>query len=81
MLSQITQVMIAAPLVAPTLGGFLLVWLGWPAIFVTLGAAGALLWTVCWRGVRKTLPRRQPSPRPSPRRCDTICLPCVCKVS
>jgi DHA1 family bicyclomycin/chloramphenicol resistance-like MFS transporter len=55
-LSQITQVMIAAPLVAPTLGGFLLVWLGWPAIFVTLAGAGVLLWLICWRRLPETLP-------------------------
>ena len=55
-LSQITQVMIAAPLIAPTVGGFMLVSLGWPSIFVTLGAAGALLWVIVWRGLPETLP-------------------------
>jgi MFS transporter, DHA1 family, multidrug resistance protein len=55
-LSQITQVMIAAPLVAPTIGGLLLVWIGWPAIFVVLGAAGLLLWLAAWRRLPETLP-------------------------
>jgi DHA1 family bicyclomycin/chloramphenicol resistance-like MFS transporter len=55
-LSQITQVMIAAPLIAPTVGGFMLVSLGWPAIFVTLGGAGVLLWMICWRRLPETLP-------------------------
>jgi DHA1 family bicyclomycin/chloramphenicol resistance-like MFS transporter len=55
-LSQITQVMIAAPLVAPTLGGLLLVAFGWPAIFVLLGVSGAALWMVAWRRLAETLP-------------------------
>ena len=55
-LSQITQVMIAAPLVAPTIGGVLLVATGWQAIFTVLAAAGVLLLLVAWRGLRETLP-------------------------
>lgn len=55
-LSQITQVMIAAPIVAPTAGSLLLTAFDWPAIFVVLGAAGLLLWMVAWRGLRETLP-------------------------
>lgn len=55
-LSQITQVMIAAPIVAPSAGSLLLAVFDWPAIFVVLGAAGLLLWMVAWRGLRETLP-------------------------
>jgi DHA1 family bicyclomycin/chloramphenicol resistance-like MFS transporter len=55
-LSQITQVMIAAPIVAPTVGGVLLLAFGWPAIFVALGGAGVLLWLVAWRRQPETLP-------------------------
>ena len=55
-LSQITQVMIAAPIVAPSVGGLLLLAFGWPAIFLVLGAAGALLWLVAWRRLPETLP-------------------------
>lgn len=53
-LSQMTQVMIVAPLLAPTLGGYLLVHSGWPSIFVVLGASGALLSLVCWRFLPET---------------------------
>jgi DHA1 family bicyclomycin/chloramphenicol resistance-like MFS transporter len=53
-LSQITQVMIVAPLLAPTLGGYLLVQYGWSAVFVLLGASGALFWLVCWRLLPET---------------------------
>jgi DHA1 family bicyclomycin/chloramphenicol resistance-like MFS transporter len=53
-LSQMTQVMIVAPLLAPTLGGYMLVRLGWPSIFVVLGASGALMSLVCWRFLPET---------------------------
>ncbi|HEX8337342.1 MAG TPA: multidrug effflux MFS transporter [Pyrinomonadaceae bacterium] len=53
-LSQMTQVMIVAPLLAPTLGGYLLVHMGWPAIFVTLGASGLLMSLICWRYLPET---------------------------
>jgi len=53
-LSQMTQVMIVAPLLAPTLGGYLLSVLGWPAIFLVLGGSGALLWLLCWRLMPET---------------------------
>jgi DHA1 family bicyclomycin/chloramphenicol resistance-like MFS transporter len=53
-LSQMTQVMIVAPLLAPTLGGYMLVRVGWPAIFVTLGASGLLMTFVCWRYLPET---------------------------
>ncbi len=53
-LSQITQVMIVAPLLAPTLGGYLLVNVGWPAIFALHGAGGALFFVACWRFLPET---------------------------
>jgi MFS transporter, DHA1 family, multidrug resistance protein len=53
-LSQMTQVMIVAPLLAPTLGGYLLVHAGWPAIFVVLGGGGVLLLLACWRYLPET---------------------------
>lgn len=53
-LSQITQVMIIAPLLAPTLGGYLLVLFGWPAIFLVLGVSGTLLWVISWRHLPET---------------------------
>jgi|HubBroStandDraft_1064217.scaffolds.fasta_scaffold00040_7 DHA1 family bicyclomycin/chloramphenicol resistance-like MFS transporter len=40
MLSHMTVVMSAAPLLAPILGGYLLEFVGWRAIFLVLGAAG-----------------------------------------
>jgi DHA1 family bicyclomycin/chloramphenicol resistance-like MFS transporter len=65
-LSQITQVMIIAPLVAPTLGGYLLVLLGWPAIFLALGGSGALLGLVSWRSLPETIGKGTPGRRDPP---------------
>lgn len=53
-LSQMTQVMIVAPLLAPTLGGYLLVHLGWPSIFVVLSASGVLITLISWRFLPET---------------------------
>ncbi len=45
-LSHITQVVALAPLVAPMIGGYLLVTVGWRAIFVVLGGCGVAILTV-----------------------------------
>ena len=58
-LSQMTQVMIVAPLLAPTLGGYLLVHPGWPSIFAVLGASGALISIICWRFLPETARPKQ----------------------
>lgn len=58
-LSQMTQVMIIAPLLAPTLGGYLLVHMGWPAIFAVLGASGTLISLICWRFMPETARLKQ----------------------
>lgn len=58
-LSQMTQVMIVAPLLAPTLGGYLLVNMGWPAIFIVLGVSGALISLICWRFLPETARPKQ----------------------
>jgi DHA1 family bicyclomycin/chloramphenicol resistance-like MFS transporter len=58
-LSQMTQVMIVAPLLAPTLGGYLLVHMGWPAIFFVLAGSGALMCLICWRWLPETVAGRE----------------------
>jgi DHA1 family bicyclomycin/chloramphenicol resistance-like MFS transporter len=45
-LSHITQVVALAPLVAPMIGGYLLVSLGWRAIFFVLGGCGVAILAV-----------------------------------
>jgi DHA1 family bicyclomycin/chloramphenicol resistance-like MFS transporter len=53
-LSQITQMMILAPVVAPILGAALLV-IGWRAVFLALGVIGAILWALCALRLPETL--------------------------
>ena len=56
-LSQITQVMIVAPIIAPTIGGILLTTFSWHAIFITLGTCGAILLLISWQKLPETLPK------------------------
>ena len=44
MIAYITMAMVTAPMVAPLIGGYLDVWLGWRAIFVFTAIIGALVW-------------------------------------
>ncbi|UYM06680.1 multidrug effflux MFS transporter [Solicola gregarius] len=55
-LSRLMLVMGAAPVLAPTLGGLVLEWTNWRGIFAVLGAAGVVLVTVAFFGLKETLP-------------------------
>ena len=55
-LSQITQVMVIAPMVAPTLGGLLLARFGWHSIFLFLTVSGALVLLMSWLAIGETRP-------------------------
>ncbi|MFI0793205.1 multidrug effflux MFS transporter [Micromonospora rubida] len=61
LLSRLLLVMGAAPILAPTLGSWLLRWTDWRGVFVALAAFGVLLVVVAALGLRETLPaeRRQ----------------------
>ncbi|MFP1983209.1 Bcr/CflA family multidrug efflux MFS transporter [Lonsdalea quercina] len=61
MMSFVILVMTVAPLLAPILGGALLFWLNWHAIFWTIAAASLLTSVLVWKYVRESLPpeRRQ----------------------
>jgi DHA1 family bicyclomycin/chloramphenicol resistance-like MFS transporter len=54
-MSQVTIYFGIAPAVAPIVGGFLFVHLGWHAIFVFLVFIGAALWFLNWRLLPETL--------------------------
>jgi DHA1 family bicyclomycin/chloramphenicol resistance-like MFS transporter len=56
LMSQITLFFGAAPAVAPIVGGWLFVHLGWHAIFWFLACVAAVLWVVAWRALPETLP-------------------------
>ncbi|HUB45587.1 MAG TPA: multidrug effflux MFS transporter [Acetobacteraceae bacterium] len=65
-LSQVTLVFSLGPLLAPTLGGAVMLLDGWRAIFFVIGAVGALLLLVSALGVAESLPherRRSLDPR------------------
>lgn len=62
LLSHTMMVFGLAPAVAPIIGGWLQVTLGWRSVFYFLAAFGALMWLVAWRWLPESLPaaRRQP---------------------
>jgi len=61
-MAQITIFFGIAPALAPMVGGWLFVWLGWEAVFWFLVLVGVLLWGVTWRFLPESLPaaKRQP---------------------
>ena len=54
-MSQVTIYFGIAPAVAPMVGGWLFVGLGWHAIFWFLALISAVLWTTMWRSLPETL--------------------------
>ena len=65
LLSRLMLVVGVAPILAPTLGGQLLLLTSWRGIFLALGAAALVLIAVAVLGLRETLPvHRRRSPRP-----------------
>jgi DHA1 family bicyclomycin/chloramphenicol resistance-like MFS transporter len=54
-MSQVTIYFGVAPAVAPMVGGFLFVHVGWHSIFWFLAALGAVLWALNWRRLPETL--------------------------
>lgn len=55
-LSRLILVIGVAPLLAPTLGGFIAGVGGWRSVFGVLAAFGVLLWVLVWRLLPETLP-------------------------
>src|SRR5690606_10524876 len=54
-MSQVTIFFGVAPAIAPLIGGWLFVHLGWQAIFWFLAGVGLLLWSGIWRFLPETL--------------------------
>jgi MFS transporter, DHA1 family, multidrug resistance protein len=61
-MSQVTIYFGVAPAVAPLVGGWLFVGVGWHAIFWFLAAISTLLWIVNWRVLPETLHASQRQP-------------------
>ncbi|MCG8511321.1 MAG: multidrug effflux MFS transporter [Rhodospirillales bacterium] len=61
MLSYVTMVMVVAPMLAPAIGGFLDVWLGWRTsfLFVMTASSIVLVATALW--LRETIAERTPN--------------------
>lgn len=55
-LSMLMLVMGVAPILAPSLGGYLLVWFGWPAIFLVLAGYGTVILAIATRALPETRP-------------------------
>lgn len=60
MLGYIGAAMAVAPAIAPLLGGYLTLWLGWQANFVLLAIFGVLWWFAVWFGLSETNQRCDP---------------------
>jgi len=56
LMSQLMLVMGVAPILAPTLGGFVLATLGWQAIFWLATGYGVICIVIVWRSLPETLP-------------------------
>ena len=66
-MSQVTMMHAAAPVVAPLVGGWLFVLVGWQSIFWLLVALGVLLWLATYRMLPETLaPENAQVFRPTP---------------
>jgi DHA1 family bicyclomycin/chloramphenicol resistance-like MFS transporter len=62
MMSQVTIYFGIAPAVAPMVGGWLFVHLGWHAVFWFLAGVGTLIGLGAWRALPETLPPAQRQP-------------------
>jgi DHA1 family bicyclomycin/chloramphenicol resistance-like MFS transporter len=55
-MSMVTMIFGLAPAIAPVIGGWLEVWLGWRSIFVFLTLFACLLWLGCYLQLAESLP-------------------------
>lgn len=56
LMSRVAMTFALAPVFAPFLGGYLLTWFSWRAIFVMIGLMTGATWLACWRYLPETLP-------------------------
>ncbi|MFL6675537.1 MAG: multidrug effflux MFS transporter [Massilia sp.] len=62
LLSMVTMIFSIAPAIAPVLGGWIVTWFDWRAIFLALFAYTLVLGYMCWQHLPETVPpsKRQP---------------------
>ena len=62
LLSMVTMIFSIAPALAPVLGGWIVTWFDWRAIFLALSAYTVVLGWVCWKHLPETVPPAQRQP-------------------
>lgn len=66
-MSLMLTIILFAPMIAPVIGGYVLIWFGWRAVFWTLAICGVLAIGVVLFGIKESLPperRSKPGIRP-----------------
>ncbi len=66
LMSQVSMIFAIAPALAPIIGGWILGWQRWPAIFWFLVVFAVVMWVLVWRGLPETHPsaaRFRPAPK------------------
>jgi len=62
LLSMVTMIFSIAPAIAPVLGGWIVIFFGWRAIFLALCLFTLVLGWVCWQHLPETVPRERRQP-------------------
>lgn len=62
LLSMVTMIFSIAPAVAPVVGGWIVLWFDWRAIFLALSIYTVLLGWFCWKHLPETIPSTQRQP-------------------
>jgi DHA1 family bicyclomycin/chloramphenicol resistance-like MFS transporter len=62
LLSMVTMIFSIAPAIAPVLGGWIVTWFDWRAIFLALFAYTLVLAYMCWQHLPETVPPAQRQP-------------------
>jgi DHA1 family bicyclomycin/chloramphenicol resistance-like MFS transporter len=62
LLSMVTMIFSIAPAIAPVLGGWIVSFLDWRAIFLALFGFTLVLWYVCWQHLPETVPPHERQP-------------------
>ena len=62
LLSMVTMIFSIAPALAPVLGGWIVTWFDWRAIFLALFGYTLVLGWVCWQHLPETVPKTERQP-------------------
>ena len=62
LLSMVTMIFSIAPAIAPVVGGWIVLWFDWRAIFLALCIYTVLLGWFCWKHLPETIPSTQRQP-------------------